>query len=130
MKLSIHLNRSIRTTISAALLGALTLAPASFAEVSSTGLHFASRAELGAAKLTVTGPAGAVYEMTFAADEAPSFGLFDEAGYALEDGSYTYELRFALRNAGSRPEGADAIASGKTSTDGTVESGHFTVNGG
>ncbi len=126
------LRRLYFSTLTCAMIGALTLTPAAIAETAGDGLIFTSRADLGGSKLTVTGPEGAVYEMSFAADEAPSFSLFDVDGNALVDGGYTYELRFSQRQLDNRPEGSDSVVAsgGKANFANTVESGYFTVAGG
>lgn len=89
--------------------------------------------------LTVSGPDGVVHRQEFKAGEAPSFSLFDTAGFHLPDGSYTWELQVV--QAGTRTRTENETDSGLTSAafglrpagaglGSTVQSGAFAIVGG
>ena len=126
---------------------ALTLiaAPAMAADVaslqaSSSSLSFVPEMSYDSVTLTVRGPQGIVAQEQFRGGQTPSFGLFDRAGNALPDGSYTYELRVtpaidaqakaALRAA--RERGDDSVAQqlreqNRLPQGPVVQSGHFAI---
>ncbi|MDH3524289.1 MAG: hypothetical protein OES32_11955 [Acidobacteriota bacterium] len=57
--------------------------------------------------LTVAGPGGSFLRQEFPAGVRPTFGLFDDAGFALPDGLYKWELAFVPR---VDPEMRDLLA--------------------
>jgi len=92
--------------------------------------------------LTVSGPDGKVVSRQFRAGERPTFSLFDAAGQALVDGTYTWELRVQpvltpaqrrelqkARRSGDEARAANVMRQAGLHKS-LVESGSFTIQGG
>ena len=121
------------------LIALVGLAPAGAAEVATmsqdaSNIIWQPTAKAASYQLTVSGPSG-IFTSVFAADEVPVFGLFDGAGNALADGSYTYELRALpvvdadMRAAMERARADGTVPAGRL-PQGSVQVGYFAILGG
>lgn len=85
--------------------------------------------------LTVSGPGGVVRQ-EFKSGEAPSFSIFDAAGFHLADGSYTWELRVVPRGLKTRTDGESGLNSTPfglrpgAAAEASVQSGAFAIRDG
>ncbi|MDX6304531.1 MAG: hypothetical protein QOI77_1500 [Blastocatellia bacterium] len=103
------------------------------------GVRFDSSIQHTSATLTISAPDGTVYRREFGAGAVPSFALFDKAGAALGNGTYTYELRLNTAQARDPKERLVAASDegvedeqGRTSrkrsrVQSVVQSGSFSV---
>ena len=106
-------------------------------------LSFVPQMDYQSVVLTVRGPKEVLVQRHFDAGQTPTFDLFDRAGNALPDGSYTFELRVrpvidaqaqAALNA-ARQRGDDSVAQqlrdqNRLPEGSVVQYGHFTLAGG
>ncbi|HSL84092.1 MAG TPA: hypothetical protein VLF66_15070, partial [Thermoanaerobaculia bacterium] len=92
-------------------------------------LELQPRTEHGRLVLTVTGPEGFHHRAEFAAGETPVFSIFDQAGGALPDGSYAWELRAVPVDVERRDTaaGGEMAAKGAREDRRLVQSGSFAV---
>ena len=90
--------KHLKNTLTASILSLALIAPAALADgpvqIAATGgsIDFLNKAGYSAGTLSVAGPEGIDYNQAFKSGEAPSFSLFDKAGYALPDGLYKWQI--------------------------------------
>lgn len=135
-----HSNRK-QSTAWAALVTAfalcVALAPAAQAQEvaqvrpGSSGIDFQPVVENGGFVLTVSGPEGFHHRAEFGRGESPSFSIFDEAGGAVTDGVYKWELTATP----SETQRRDAFEANRLETrrggvEPRIQSGAFSVVGG